>query len=128
MAIAVRIEEQPVETFSSLGKSTGKILGQVGDASAETVLYTVPSLTTTQITTIWATNRDKKSGELRIGISVNGGVLAVEDYIYFDFSIASSQTLTSDVGRGIFISAGDEIRVFSSSALITFGATGLEFV
>jgi hypothetical protein len=102
-----------------------KILGQVGDASANDVaLYTVPGSTEAVISTITICNRESAVNTFRIAVKSDGGSVANEDYIAYDTSIQANDTITLTLG--ITVNASDIISVGASDANVTFSAFGTE--
>lgn len=102
-----------------------KILGQVGDGSANDVtLYTVPASTETIISSIIICNRENSANTFRLGIKANGGSIAVEDYIAFDSNIQANDTITLTLG--ITLDATDVICVGASDNNVTFSVYGTE--
>lgn len=104
---------------------TPKVLGRSAPAATtETVLYTVPASTNSVVSTITVCNRGGTSATFRVGVSVGGGALANEDYVYYDVPIGASDTFAATLG--ICLAATDEVRIFASTANLTFMATGQE--
>ena len=102
-----------------------KVLGQVGDASANDVtLYTVPIITETIISTIAVANREAAENTFRIAFKVNGGSVANEDYFAYDASIGAIDTITLTLG--ITIDASDVICAGASDANVSFSVFGTE--
>jgi hypothetical protein len=93
-------------------------------ATTDTVLYTCPALTKTVISNITVTNRGGTSTSFRIGISIGGGALANEDYLYFDVTIPRNDTFLRSSGD--CLNAGDEVRVFAGNGNLTFSLSGEE--
>jgi len=104
-----------------------KVLGQVATAATtETDLYTVPASTETIISTLTVANRGSTSATYRISISVNGAATATKDYIAYDTTIAANATVA--LTMGVTIDAADKIRVYASSANLSFAAFGSEII
>jgi len=102
-----------------------KVLGQVApSATTETDLYTVPAATETVVSTLVVANRAATSASYRISISVNGAATATKDYIAYDVSIPSNG-ITS-LTLGLTADATDKIRVYASSANLSFNLFGSE--
>lgn len=105
--------------------TTLKVLGQnAPGASSEQILYTVPASTETVVSTFVACNRGTTTAKIRMGVSVNGGALANQDYVYYDLPLPPNDTFAATVG--ISMDASDEIRVFADTANVTFSAFGQE--
>lgn len=104
---------------------TYKILGQASpSATTETDLYTVPSATQTVVSSIVVANRNIADSTFRISVSANGAATTDKDYLVYDASIIgnTSQTLT----LGLTLDATDKIRVYGSSANLSFNVFGSE--
>lgn len=106
--------------------TTYKILGQQGpSAVTETVLYTVPSLTSTVISTLAICNQSANPATYRIAVRPAADSTTVQKHwvVYgatIDGSDATMLTL------GITLAAGDTVRVYSSSATMSFSVFGSE--
>ena len=102
-----------------------KILGQVGDGSANDVaLYTVPSSTETVISSIIVCNRENSANTFRLAVKSDGGSVANEDYIAYDSNIQANDTITLTLG--ITLNASDIISVGASDSNVTFSVYGTE--
>lgn len=102
-----------------------KILGQVApSATTETTLYTVPTATQTIVSTIVVANRSSSDATFRISISANGTATATKDYIAYDLSCGGNGI--NAFTFGLTADAADVIRVYASSANLSFSAYGSE--
>jgi len=100
-------------------------LGQVApNATTETDLYEVPASKTAKINSLWICNRST-TATFRLGVSVGGGALANEDYLFYDVAIPSADTLFFASDNMISMSASDKIIVYASTANLTFAAFGV---
>lgn len=102
-----------------------KTLGQAAPAATTaTDLYTVPTATETIVSTIVVANRSATGATFRISVSLDGAATATKDYLAYDVAIAGNglQALTF----GITMNAADKIRVYASSADLSFNAFGSE--
>lgn len=105
--------------------TTYKILGQSAPAATtESDLYTVPAATETIISTIVVANRSSSDATFRISISPNGAATANSQYIAYDLSCAGNGI--NAFTFGLTLDATDKIRVYASSANLTFSAFGSE--
>lgn len=100
-----------------------KILGQVSPAaSTETNLYTAT------IGTIGSSmivcNRASTQTSFRVSVAQGGAATSNKDYIYYDLLIGGNDTFIATVG--ITLSAGDEVRVYTSSTSLSFSLYGSE--
>jgi hypothetical protein len=108
-----------------MATATYKVLGQSApSATTETDLYTVPAATETIVSTITVANRSTSDATFRISVSVNGAATATKDYIIYDATCAGNglQAFT----MGFTMDATDKIRVYASSANLSFNVFGSE--
>jgi hypothetical protein len=104
---------------------TYKVLGQQApSATTETDLYTVPALTQAIISTIQVANRSTSDATFRISVSVTGGATATKDYISYDVTCPANGFISYTIGATL--GAADKIRVYASSANLSFTAFGSE--
>ena len=102
-----------------------KIIGQSAPAATtETDLYTVPAATETIVSTIVVANRSATDATFRISIAPNGAATANSHYIAYDLSCGGNGI--NAFTFGITLDATDKIRVYASSADLTFSAFGTE--
>lgn len=108
-----------------MATATYKVLGQSApSATTETDLYTVPAATETIVSTIHIANRATTSATFRIAISVNGAATATKDYIAYDSAISGNGFVSLTLG--ITLDATDKIKVYASTANLSFNAFGSE--
>ena len=108
-----------------MATATYKILGQSApNATTETDLYTVPASTETIVSTINVANRGSTSATFRISASVNGAATANKDYIAYDLTIGGNAIISFTLG--MTLDATDKIRVYASTANLSFIAFGSE--
>jgi hypothetical protein len=102
-----------------------KVLGQSSPASASAVaLYTVPSATEAVISTISVCNYGGSTGSFRLNIQPDGEALTNKNYLVYDASVASKDTLFLTVGATM--NAADVLGVYASTASFSFSAFGTE--
>ena len=105
--------------------ATKKMLGQSApSATTETTLYTVPSGKTARATALTVCNRSAATVTFRVSVSVGGGATANKDYFYYDVSLAANSTFARDVDW--YMSSGDIVRVYASTADLSFNLSGEE--
>lgn len=108
-----------------MATATYKVLGQSApSATTETDLYTVPAATETIVSTINIANRDATAATFRVSVAVNGAATANKDYIAYDSSIPGNGFVSLTLG--VTIDATDKIRVYASTANLSFSAFGSE--
>ena len=105
--------------------TTYKTLGQAAPAATtSTDLYTVPAATSAILSTITVTNRAATDATFRISTSLAGAVLANKDYLVYDATVPGSGFITLTLG--ITMATTDKLRVYASSANISFNVFGTE--
>jgi hypothetical protein len=102
-----------------------KVLGQSNPAATTaTTLYTVPSATSTIVSSITICNQAAAVGTYRIAIRPAGATLATQHYIAYGVIIAANDTTVLTLG--ITLAATDVITVYGSSTSFSFSAFGSE--
>ena len=102
-----------------------KILGQSApSATTETDLYTVPSSTSTVASSLIICNRGASTATIRISVSVAGASTSNKDYIYYDLTIPAYDTFIATIG--ISLATTDKVRVYASTANVSFNLFGEE--
>lgn len=102
-----------------------KILGQSApSATTETDLYTVPAATETIVSTIVVANRSATDATFRISVSPDGVATANSQYLAYDLTCSGNGI--NAFTFGITLNATDKIRIYASSANLTFSAFGTE--
>jgi hypothetical protein len=102
-----------------------KIIGQSApSATTEATLYTVPDSKGAVISSLTVCNRGA-AATFRVSVSYGGNATANTDYIYYDLPIAANETFIATIG--VTVSNTDKIRVYASTANLTFQAYGAEF-
>jgi glucose-6-phosphate dehydrogenase assembly protein OpcA len=105
--------------------TTYKVLGQVNpSATTATTLYTVPSATTSVVSTITVSNQAASAATFRIAVRPNAETLAAKHYVAYDTTVAANDTTAFTLG--ITLDAADVITVYASSATVSFNAFGSE--
>lgn len=105
--------------------TTYKVLGQSNPAATtSTVLYTVPAATQAIISTLTVCNQAATNASFRIAVSVNGATLSAKEYIAYDTAVNGNgiQSLT----LGLSLGAADVVRIYASTANLSFSAFGTE--
>jgi hypothetical protein len=108
-----------------MATTTYKVLGQVATAATtETDLYTVPAATSAIVSTLIVSNRAATDATFRLSVSVAGAATATKDYISYDVTCPGNGVQSFTIG--ITVGATDKIRVYASSANLSFSAFGTE--
>jgi glucose-6-phosphate dehydrogenase assembly protein OpcA len=102
-----------------------KVLGQL-DVSATTVttLYIVPDMTQTTISSIVAANRTGSAITFRLSVHVAGAGADDKQYLYYDKSVSANDSFA--IVLGITLNQTDVLKVYTSSANMSFNAFGCE--
>ena len=105
---------------------TYKILGQtVVTANTNTLLYTVPAVTSTIISSITVCNIGTSTGTFRIAMIEGAiGTVGNKNYIYYDIPIYAGDSFVTTCG--FTLATTNTIMVRASSANIVFSCFGSE--
>lgn len=105
--------------------TTYKVLAQSNpSATTATSLYTVPSATSTVVSTITVCNQASSAGSYRIAVRPAAESLAAKHYIAYDVPIAANDTVALTLG--ITLATTDVVTVYASSTSLSFNAYGSE--
>ena len=108
--------------------SSYKILGQSAPAATtETVLYTVPASTSAIISTLAICNQASTPATYRIAVrpAATGSTVAANWIVYGATVDGSDSTMLT---LGLTMAAGDTLRIYASTATMSFSAFGSEKV
>lgn len=103
-----------------------KILGQSAPAATtETDLYTVPASRSAIVSSLTVANRSATAAAtFRISTSAAGAATATKDYLAYDITLAPSGIVVLTLG--VTLATTDKVRVYSSTANLSFNAYGTE--
>jgi len=102
-----------------------KNLGQANPLAATvTNIYTVPTATSTVISSIVVANRSATATSFRISIAVAGAADSVAQYLYYGVVIPGNDTFAANLG--ITLTAADVVRVYATLATLSFNVFGSE--
>ena len=105
--------------------TTYKVLGQSNpSATTATTLYTVPSATSTVLSTATICNQASTAGTFRLAVRPAGASLAAQHYIAYDTPIAANDTVALTLG--MTLATTDVVTIYASSATMSFAAFGSE--
>lgn len=105
--------------------TTLKVLGQsYPSPTTLTTLYTVPSTTSTVVSTIIICNQTAFETSFRIAIRPAGTSAANQHYIYYNTPILSNDTIT--LTAGITLDTTDVVSVYTDIAGLSFNLFGQE--
>ena len=103
------------------------ILGQSNpSATTLTSAYTVSLGRYAVVSTVVICNQGVGKGSFRVSIVKSGDGDLAKQYIFYDQELASKASFVVTIG--ISLSAGDQIKVYASSANFSFNICGLEVV
>jgi hypothetical protein len=102
-----------------------KVLGQSAPAAAtETTLYTVPSGSSTIISTILVCNTSNAIDNFNVSVSVGGSPTDIKDYIYNGCFVLAHDTFAATIG--ITLGSNDVMRIYSNNGSLSFSLFGQE--
>ncbi len=105
--------------------NTYKVLGQSSPAAnTDTTLYTVPALTQTVVSSIVVCNQNAAAKKFRVYVQVAGVALDIKQYLYFDVSVAATDTFVATLG--ITLGAADVVTVRANATALSFNLFGME--
>lgn len=97
-------------------------------ATTETALYTVDSGSHARIDELVVCNRSAVAVSFRFAIVIGGAAppgpnaTQTKDYVYFDLPLLTNNTFSNEMG--VTLNAFDEVRVYASTADLTFTLFG----
>ena len=105
-----------------------KVLNQANPAATtETQLYVVPSATSAVVSSLVICNQTASAATYRIAVVTSGGSVspaAAKSWIVYGATVAASDASILTVG--LTLATGDQIRVYASTANLSFSAFGSE--
>jgi hypothetical protein len=102
-----------------------RVLGQSNPAATTlTTLYTVPSATSTIVSTLAVANLSASAIAFRVAIRPAGATVANQHYIAYDAAVAANDSVFLTLG--VSLAATDVVSVFASSANVAFSVFGSE--
>jgi hypothetical protein len=105
--------------------TTRKVLGQAAPGATTTsALYTVPASTQAVCSTLSVCNRGTAIAKVRVSVAPAGATLANSQYVLYDVPVAAADSLFLTLG--ITLAATDIVRVYASTADVTFSLFGAE--
>jgi hypothetical protein len=106
--------------------SAYEVLGQLNPAATTVeTLYTVPSSTSSVISTITVCNQASTAGTYRLIVQKSadaGATILAKQYIAYDVPIAANDTTALTLG--ITLATGDVVKAYASAATMSFQAYG----
>lgn len=104
---------------------THKVLGQSNpSATTPTTLYTVPSATSSVVSSLVVSNISNAAVTYRISVRPSGGSQTNAMYLVYDASLPANDTTVLTLG--ITLAATDVVTVYASTANVAFNLFGCE--
>ena len=105
--------------------NTYKVLAQATlPATTASNIYTVPSATSTVLSTITICNQNSSQSTYRIAIRPSNEALTTKNYLAYDVPLQANDTTALTLG--ITLTATDTINVYAANASVSFGLYGSE--
>ena len=105
--------------------TTYKVLGQLNpSATSLTTLYTVPSATSTVISTLMICNQAATNASFRVAIRPAGASIVAAHYLSYDTVVPANDSIALTLG--ITLATTDVVSVYASTATISFSIFGSE--
>lgn len=102
-----------------------KVLGQSNpSATTLTTLYTVPSATSTVLSTLSVANLSSSAVTFRVAIRPAGATVTNAHYIAYDANLAANDSVFLTLG--VSLATTDVVSVYASTANVAFSAFGSE--
>ena len=102
-----------------------KVLGQLDPAATTvTVLYTVPNLAQTTVSSLVICNRTGGSITFRVSVHVAGASADDKQFLFYNEALAATTTRT--VVIGMCLNQTDVVKVYASSVDVSFNLFGVE--
>jgi hypothetical protein len=104
---------------------TLKVLAQTALTTITlTDLYTVPSATTTAVSSVVVCNRGNTPTTFRLSVAVAGAADATKQYLYYDVSVNGNDSFVATIG--LTLGATDVIRGYAGNSNVTMQVFGAE--
>ena len=102
-----------------------KVLGQSNpSATTATTLYTVPSSTSTVVSTVVICNQTATAATFRLSVRPAGAAQTNAMYLAYDVTVGASDSTALTLG--ITMATTDVLTVYASTATLSFTAFGSE--
>ena len=102
-----------------------KVLGQANPAATTaTTLYTVPSSTSTVVSTVVICNQTATAATFRLSVRPAGAAQTAAMYVAYDVTVGASDSTALTLG--ITMATTDVLTVYGSTATLSFTAFGSE--
>lgn len=102
-----------------------KVLGQLNpSATTLTTLYTVPSATSTVVSTVMVTNQAASNATFRVTVQPACATVDPKHYLAYDVTVPANDAIVMTLG--VTLATTDCIRVYASTTTLSFNAFGAE--
>lgn len=102
-----------------------KVLGQSAPSATTNVdLYTVPASKEVVVSNIFVANRAATDATFRVAVVPSGETFGNQHYLAYDVAVVANDT--TQISSGITGQAGDVIKIYASSADLSFSVFGTE--
>jgi hypothetical protein len=113
-------------TYKVLGQAVPAATTAAGAASNLTTLYTVPSSTSTIVSSVTICNQTTTTQTYRVSARVAALADTPKQYIVYDVSIGANATDTLTLG--LTLATTDVLSIAASSTSVSFNAYGSEIL
>ena len=104
---------------------TYKVLGQINPtAHTATTVYTVPSLTSTVLSTVTVCNQSANTATFRLAVRPSGETLVAKHFINYDTPVPGNDTVSLTLG--ITLAATDVLTANANTSSVSINAFGSE--
>jgi hypothetical protein len=105
--------------------TTYKVLGQSNPAATTlTTLYTVPSATSTVVSTLMICNQTSSNASFRVAVRPAGASIAAQHYLSYDTVVLANDSIALTIG--MTLATTDVVSVYASTTTMSFSLFGSE--
>ena len=102
-----------------------KVLAQAAlPATTASVIYTVPSATSTVLSTVTICNQNSSQSSYRIAVVPGGGAPLTHNYLAYDVPLQANDTTALTLG--ITLATTDIVNVYATTSSVSFSLFGTE--
>ena len=107
--------------------TTYKVLGQSNpSATTLTTLYTVPSATSTVVSTLMICNQASTAASFRVAVRPAGASIASQHYLSYDTVVPANDSIALTLG--MTLATTDVVSIYASTTTMSFSLFGSEIV
>jgi glucose-6-phosphate dehydrogenase assembly protein OpcA len=105
--------------------TTYKVLGQSNPAATTlTTLYTVPSATSTVVSTLMICNQASTAASFRVAVRPAGASIVAQHYLSYDTVVPANDSIALTLG--MTLATTDVVSVYASTTTMSFSLFGSE--